>query len=130
MFFCPGVRITAKDIPALFRQLKKHASKWREIGVHLGFLPGELCNIETRPTLIQEAPVSFLGALLEEWIQWAPGDSRGSTSFATIESLKRALMDAGLGAAAHDLDIGPRKRRLAVADRNEDGGDSMYDRYA
>ena len=106
MIFSPlGIRLTDKTLPVLFRQLKKHASKWREIGLHLGFLPGELSNIEARPTLLQGAPVSYLGALLEELIQWAPGDSRGSTSFTTLDSLKAALNDAGLGAAAHDLKI-------------------------
>ena len=107
-----GVRLTARDLPALFKQLKYHAARWKQIGLHLGFLPGELSNIESRPTLIQEAPVSFLGALLEELIQWAPGDSRGSTDFATIESLKGALNDAGLGAAAHDLSSEPSKTNI------------------
>ena len=51
------------------------------------------------------APVSHLGAMLEEWIQWAPGDSRGSKSFATIGSLKKALSETGLGAAAHDFSV-------------------------
>ena len=45
--------------------------------MQLGFLPGELSNIESRPNLTSGAPVSWLGALLEEWIQWAPGDGRG-----------------------------------------------------
>ena len=102
-----GIRLTDKTLPVLFRKLKKHASKWREIGLHLGFLPGELSNIEARPNLIQGAPVSYLGALLEESIQWAPRDSRGSAGFATLDSLKAALVDAGLGAAAHDLKIEP-----------------------
>ena len=107
MIFSPlGIRLTDKTLPALFRQLKKHASKWREIGLHLGFLPGELSNIEARPTLLQGAPISYLGALLEESIQWAPGDSRGSTGFTTLVSLKTALVDAGLGATANDLNIG------------------------
>ena len=96
-----GLRLTERDIPCLLRQLKKHASKWREIGINLEFLPGELSNIAARPNLSEGAPVSLLGALLEEWIQWAPGDSRGSTDFATLESLKTALSDSGLGAAAH-----------------------------
>ena len=100
-----GIRLTDKTLPVLFRQLKKHASKWREIGLHLGFLPGELSNIEARPRLFQGAPVSYLGSLLEESIQWAPGDRRGSTSFTTLESLKAALVDTGLAAAARDLKI-------------------------
>ena len=97
-------RLTDKHLPALFRRLKKHASKWKEIGMHLGFLPGELDNIEARPTLIRGAPVSCLGAA---WMQWAPGDSRGSTEFATLDDLKASLRDADLGAAAYDLNIVP-----------------------
>ena len=75
------------------------------MGVHLAFRPGELSNIEARPNLNRSAPESHLGAMLEEWIQWAPGDSRGSTGFATLDRLKSAVCKAGLGAAAHDLNI-------------------------
>ena len=103
--FSLGIQLTAKDLPALIKQLKKHASKWREIGVHLGFLPGELFKIETHQAFIQGAPLSYLGALPEELILWAPEDSRGSTDFATIEFLKTALNEAGLGAATHNLSI-------------------------
>ena len=96
-------KLTERNLPALFKQLKKHAAKWREIGTHLEFLPSELDNIEARPNLIQGAPKSWLGAMLQEWVQWAPEDSRGSTGFANIEDLKNALREAGLGATAHDL---------------------------
>ena len=87
----------------MLSQLKKHAAKWREIGIHLGFLPGELANIGARPNLSEGAPVSWFAAMLEDWLQWAPGDSRGSTGFATLEGLKDALSEVGLGASAHDL---------------------------
>ena len=97
------LRIAERHLPGLFQQLNNHASKWRLIGLHLGFLPGELSNIEARPILLQDAPVSYLGALLEQSIQWAPGDSRGSTGFTTLDSLKAALIKAGLAATAHDL---------------------------
>ena len=85
--------------------LKKHAAQWREIGTCLNFLPGELASIEARPNLMQGAPVTWLGAMLEKWVQWTPGDSRGSTSFATLEGLKAALSDAELGATAHHLEL-------------------------
>ena len=97
--------MTDRHLPALIKQLKKHAAKWREIGTHLEFLPRELSNIEARPSLTSSAPLSWLGALLEEWIQRAPGDSRGSTNFATLEELKAVLKEAGLGATAHDLKV-------------------------
>ena len=86
-------------------QLKNHSAKWREIGIHLGFLPGELNNIEARPILSHGAPVSWFGVMLESWLQWAPRDSRGSTSFATLGDLKDALSEAGLGASAYDLSL-------------------------
>ena len=43
--------------------------------------------------------------MLVQWLQWAPGDGRGSTSFATLEALKAAFSQAGLGATAHDLEV-------------------------
>ena len=43
--------------------------------------------------------------MLAQWLEWAPGDSRGSTSFATLEDLKAALYQAGLGATAHNLGV-------------------------
>jgi hypothetical protein len=97
--------LTNKDIPSLLQQLKNHAAKWREIGIYLGFLPGELDNIGARPNLSPGAPGSWFGAMLESWIQWAPGDGRGSTSFATLEDLKDALSEAGLGASARGLTL-------------------------
>jgi hypothetical protein len=98
-------KLTERHIPSLLQQLKNHAVKWREIGIHLGFLPGELSNIEARPTLTPGAPISWLGAMLEEWIQWAPGDGRGSTSFANVEDLKAALTEARLAVTALDLKL-------------------------
>ena len=43
--------------------------------------------------------------MLDEWLQWAPGDNRGSKDFATFEALKIALNEAGLAAAASDLQL-------------------------
>ena len=41
--------------------------------------------------------------MLNAWYQWAPGDGRGSTSFATLEDLKAALVKCGLEITANDL---------------------------
>ena len=99
------LRLAEEHLPSLLSQLNKHASEWKRIGVHLGFHYGELANIEASPHLHQNAPVSWFGTMLLIWLQWAPGDSRGSTSFATLENLKGALFEAGLGASAHDLTL-------------------------
>ena len=90
-------RLTEYHLGGLVGQLSQHATKWRDIGTHLGFLPGELSNIEASPNLIQGAPVSWLSAMLAQWLQ--------RTSSATLEDLKTALGKAGLAAAAHDLKL-------------------------
>ena len=96
-------RLSDNHHSSLLQQLTNHAAIWREIGTHLGFHPGELANIETCPNLMQSAPVSWLSAMLSQWLQWAPGDSQRSTNFATLEDLKIALNQTGLGVTAHDL---------------------------
>ena len=73
--------------------------------MYLRFQPGELNSIEAKLTLMQGAPLSWLSAMLSEWLQWAPGDGRGSANFATLEGLKRALSDSGLGATSLELHI-------------------------
>ena len=83
--------------------LKHHAHKWKLIGQGLGFTADELSIIEATPTLLTTAPRSYLDAMLSDWWQWAPGDCRGSTDYATLASLKSAVNSAGLGRTAHEL---------------------------
>ena len=53
--------------------------------------------------LLTQAPESFLSEMLSQWLQWAPGDGRGSTGFATRESLRAALLKANLGQLAQQF---------------------------
>ena len=92
-----------QDHKILFEKLVKHSTKWREIGLCLGFLPSELDNIAARPLLLATAPNSWLDAMLAEWLQWAPEDSRGSTSSATLGNLREALIKAGFCQTAQSL---------------------------
>ena len=87
----------------IFEQLQKHSCDWKEIGRWLGFLPSELEYIQHRPLLLSRAPHSWLDAVLEEWLQWAPEDSRRSKSFATLKNLKSALSNAGFEETAHTV---------------------------
>jgi hypothetical protein len=43
-----------------------------------------------------QAPLNYLREMLSQWLQWAPGDGRGSAGFATRESLRAALLRAKL----------------------------------
>lgn len=49
-------------------------------------------NIQSSPMLMMQALGSWLGKMLTQWLQWAPGDGRDSTSLATKESLRVALL--------------------------------------
>ena len=87
-------RLTESHLPKLLEKLNIHACIWRNIGLQLGFLPGELDIIQARPFLMQSAPESWLGAMLTEWLQRAPDDTRGSSS---LKSLTHALSKCGIG---------------------------------
>ena len=92
--------LTETDLTRLLSKLCDYASKWRDIGLHLGFRPGELDNIQAKPFLQFGAPQSWLGAMLTEWLQRAPDDTRGSSS---IESLTHALNECGIGTIKFDV---------------------------
>ena len=103
---CTVTVLNEQNHSVLYKQLTKYSSNWREIATLLGFLPSELDNIEARPLLLSGAPRSFLSAMLAEWLQWVPGDSRGSTSFPTLEDLKVSLESVqGLTALAKTIGI-------------------------
>ena len=101
----PHTRLTSRHHTALFDQLENHASRWRDIGAKLGFRQGELDNIQASPVSALGAPKSYLSTLLSQWLEWAPGDGRGSEGFATLVRLKDALRQTNLGATAHDLQL-------------------------
>ena len=90
-------------LPELLRKLNDHACRWRDIGMYLGFRQGELDYIQGKPLLLTESPRSWLREMLGAWLEWAPGDSRGSDAFASIESLKCALAKSGLTQTALDI---------------------------
>ena len=97
------LRLTMQTHGALVMQLASYATRWREIGTHLNFTQYELNNIESRLLHVTGAPLSWLDEMLSEWLRRAPGDSRGSTNFPSLEELQDALKKMGLGKAAQDL---------------------------
>ena len=92
--------LSDKDHADIYDKLKGHAAKWRDIGGALGFTEGEMDTIQGCPFTMQLAPNSWLREMLSQWLQWAPGDGRGSTGYATKESLHAALMSVNLGRLA------------------------------
>ena len=100
MLLLACTRLTEPDYHTIYDKLEGHAYRWRDIGRELGFTEGEMDNIQDCPLLLQQAPDSWLGKMLTQWLQWAPGDRRGSTGCATIKSLCAALLKANLGQLA------------------------------
>ena len=43
--------------------------------------------------------------MFSEWLEWVPGDHRGSTKYPTLEILKTAINKSGLGATAATLSV-------------------------
>ena len=80
----------------LFNQLEKHSTEWRSIGRCLGFLPSKLKNIQAKPPLWDSAPSSWLEEMLVQWL---------CSGTATLETLRNALYEAGLGQTASNLHI-------------------------
>ena len=97
-------QVSNEEFARASEKLKEYSRKWREIGEGLGFKASELDNIGSRPLLLPNAPNSYLSAMLSEWQLWAPGDYRGSKTYATLHSLRVAVDKAGLGLTAQELD--------------------------
>ena len=62
--------------------------------MELGFKENELKLIQSNPMLlIEEPPKSYLREMLNQWLLWGPGDSRGSESCANTELLNKAILN-------------------------------------
>ena len=96
-------RLSDRDHRDIYYKLELQASRWRDIGSALGFLEGELENIQRNLFLLMDSPKSWLREMLTQWLQWAPGDGRGSTGFATRSSLHAALLKVNLGQLAQQF---------------------------
>ena len=83
----------------LLEEMHQHSYTWREIGTALNFKQSELNNISARLSLIATAPSSFLGALMNQWVQWPTTEHNTRP---TLGELHRALGSSlvGLGVLA------------------------------
>ena len=102
------MRLSDGDHAKICNELEDYAAKWREIGgaVAMGFSEGELNNIQANQMLLtQSPPKSFLKEMVSQWLQWAPGDGRGSTGCATKKSLVAALYKINLGQLVKNINL-------------------------
>lgn len=100
--FCIGnTRIEAAHCGSLCEKLRPCAMKWQQIAQYLQFTSCEISNIKNNPENLQSN--SFLDVMVGEWLEWAPGDARGSEKYATLEQLQAALIRAGYDVIASEL---------------------------
>ena len=69
-------------------------SQWEHIAQQLGFKAYEIKNIASSLVRIQDG--YFITDVISAWLQWAPGDTRGSKDFATLEALQEALSNSNI----------------------------------
>ena len=95
--------MTERDIATLLNLMHNFSNKWNEIGLGLGFVQSELTLIRSNPTLIMDAPVSFLRTLMSQWVQWPTKDH---PTRPTLEALCEALRGSliGLGRLAEQVE--------------------------
>lgn len=73
----------------LCEQLVPCLSDWETIAINLGFKSYEIAKIKSDMHLTLHD--SHMYEVVEKWLQWAPGDGRGSQDMATLEALQSAL---------------------------------------
>ena len=86
------------DLQMLLKIAGAAASKWKELGLALGFLNSELDMIEKTPLPIAGIPESCFREMLSCWLDWAPPNH----SLPRMETLLEALRSSTV-----------RKERLA-----------------
>lgn len=105
-FFHPGgstrTLVESHHYGILIEQLCKRAAKWDMIATGLRFTNDEINNIDASSN---SKPLACLRAVLSDWMQWAPGDARGSKDRSTLEALKIALYRANCGDIAETLTL-------------------------
>ncbi len=89
----------------LCEQLSKCADKWEDIAIGLRFKADEIRNIKHDPMNVNGGHKACLGTILYDWMQWIPGDARGSKERATLEALKTSVSKAGCGVVADELTL-------------------------
>ena len=88
-------------LQALLELTSSAACKWREIGLHLGFINSKLDEIANTPENISGGPSACFRDLLSRWLNWAPPNH----IFPSVEALESALRspDVEKERAAFDL---------------------------
>ena len=95
--------LTEDDIATLLNLMHNFSDKWHNIGIGLGFAPSELNQIQSKPSLFMEAPLSFFKQLLRQWVQWPTVRHHSKPTVRLLcETLRSSFV--GLGALAEQVE--------------------------
>ena len=89
----------------LCEQLRPCAASWEDIATYLGFKAHEIANIRADHSRQMNATGASMNSTVDRWSHWAPGDSRRSTDYATLEALRIAVDKAGFADIARKLTL-------------------------
>jgi hypothetical protein len=99
-----GTRLEPCHYGILCEKFRSCAFKWKEIAQSLQFKYPEIEEIATHRS---GQPSSCLSDVIGKWLEWAPGDNRGSSEYATREQLLVAVEKAGFGRLASEVTLDP-----------------------
>lgn len=95
-------RLESKDMIKVLNVIHDHSDKWQNIGLGLGFHQPELNYIQSMPTLLHDAPKSYLKELLNQWYQWPTEKHYQIPNIKVLcESLQSSFV--GLGRLAEEV---------------------------
>lgn len=77
----------------LINVLDQAATKWKEIGLNLGFSSDDLNCIEQDPSLVMKGVKAYFQELLRQWLEWKPQDDHLPTITALYDALKSPLVN-------------------------------------
>ena len=82
---------------------------YKNLALHLGFTEEEYIKAFENvshpvfPLTRRMLSTNRLHDIIKQWVEWYPGDSRGTTNFPTYSRLRRALLDKGFGDVVREL---------------------------
>jgi hypothetical protein len=97
----PVERVKRVDVNFLTNELFITAAKWREIGMGLGFVYGELNNIAA--TGPGAGPVECLTRMLADWAEWPNSRHKNNPTLDKLCEVLRTVL-VGEGALANELE--------------------------
>ena len=87
-----GRFLEEKDLQLLISVVGRAATRWKEVGLVLGFLKSELDEIEKTLVLTARGPEAYFQEMLSRWLDWAPPKHYLPTTSTLVEALRSSTV--------------------------------------